>query len=320
MSNNIQLPITDKFIWDFWYCFDKKDKIFHVHFLNTDRKFVKNNLYHQHAKAGYAKTDDFKHFKWIDTAVFTASEDGWDNTSIWSGDLIKVRDLYLLYYTSRKVSEDDGFTQHIGLAVSHDLLKWTRVKDFILSADHKFYEIKTVAGENTVHAWRDPFLFVGRDGELYMLVAAKDKNSPINRKGAIALLRAKNGSFTDWESLFPIYSPAAFSEIELPQMYQDERGDLHLCFNAWAHYDFTDSNEKGGLYNVNIHFNQGRMVSEMKPSLFTNDFTNYYGFRLIPELEKIGCFSIKSGGIYSFHKKISLSSYGRNFDHLKVTM
>lgn len=96
--------------------------------------------------------------EWIDHDVFHASSESWDNTSIWSGDVIQCKDGYMLYYTSRNATIDDGMTQNIGLAFSTDFRNWERVNRFGLEPDSRYYEPRFAEGDNSIHSWRDPYL------------------------------------------------------------------------------------------------------------------------------------------------------------------
>ncbi|MHA1480219.1 MAG: beta-fructosidase, partial [Candidatus Thorarchaeota archaeon] len=131
-------------------------KLFHILYLNADSSLVQSNQHHFSARIGYATTKEFKSIDWINDDVFHATKDGWDNTSIWSGDVIRISDRFLFYYTSRDNAVDDGFTQNIGLAYSKDFIHWNRVEDFQIQPDEKYYEPRSLEGDSTIHAWRDP--------------------------------------------------------------------------------------------------------------------------------------------------------------------
>jgi beta-fructofuranosidase len=170
-----------RFVWDFWYLYGKKTSIYHVLYLNTDPAQVLNNQHHLSSVVGYAVTKDFTHMEWIDCDVFQAKPDGWDDTSIWSGDVIQCRDGYLFYYTSRNSHVDDGITQNIGMAFSTNFRDWRRVDSFRLEPKTPYYEARSVRGDDTIHSWRDPFLFIYKNN-IYMLIAAKNIKQPPTRK------------------------------------------------------------------------------------------------------------------------------------------
>ena len=55
--------------------------------------------------------------------------DGWESHSVYSADIVKVKNTYYMYYTGRDNSADTPYTQarwSIGLAFSNDLKNWTK--------------------------------------------------------------------------------------------------------------------------------------------------------------------------------------------------
>ena len=147
-----------------------------------------------------------------------ASESGWDNTAIWSGDLIRYQNGFAFYYTSRDSRVDQGLTQNIGLAISQNLTDWHRIKTFRLQPDRRWYEPSVPQGSQVVHAWRDPFLFRHAHA-LYMIVAAQSHAQVSAYKGAVGLLVSPTQSLLQWEALPPLFDPGVFAECEVPQVY-----------------------------------------------------------------------------------------------------
>lgn len=255
--------------------------------------------------------------EWIDHNVFHASSESWDNTSIWSGDVIRCEEGYLLYYTSRDFRVDDGMTQNIGLAFSTDFRNWERVKGFRLEPDNRYYESRFAGGDNSIHAWRDPYLFRYYDG-IYMLVAAKNIRHRPARKGTIGLLRSIDNSLTHWDILPPLYSPGWVSECDVPLIYQREE-HLMLAYTCWAKYDFTPgTNNKGGLHLV-----EGTGMS-LTPENFINlpsgimpEGRGFYACRVIPELGgDLVCPDFKKGGIRRVAMHTGLQHLNRDFSDL----
>ncbi len=313
-----------RFVWDFWYHYDAKDRLFHLLYLNAESSLVATNQHHFSARIGYAVTQDFTQIDWRSDNVFQARECSWDNcvwdnTSIWSGDIIKVRDGLLFYYTSRDQHVDDGLTQNIGLAFSTDYLHWERVPHLRLKPDPRFYEPRSVQGDSTIHAWRDPFLF-RVSGEIYMIVSAKDPQQPIGRKGCIGLLRAINQSLTKWTVLPPIYSPGWYSECEVPQLYQ-KSGQYLLAYSSWAKYDQAPNTDgQGGLHGVLSSSGKiGEPFSEL-PQVLLAEASGLYACRVIPELDgDIVGFDIKEGGWRRVAAQTRIQSVDRDFSQKSFT-
>lgn len=293
--------INDNFVWDFWYFYDIKTKIFHLFYLNAPKKFRENNQHHFHSKVGYCKTSDFKKFENISDNVFSASDDGWDNTSIWSGCIIYHQGLFKMFYTSRTQEEDDGLTQKIGLATSHNLIDWKRLKMPVSVADPLWYKTKTDKNSSVIHAWRDPFVFQSKeDGKYYMLVTAQSIKYKPGFNGCIALLQAQNDTLISWKTLEPLFDTGRFAEVELPQIIQDKDKDSEVYFNCWEKYDSEiDLNKGGGLYQFNIK----KLINTEKENYCRTVSISRkgYGLRKIKELNNIIVgFDDIEGGIKIF--------------------
>ena len=303
-----------RFIWDFWYFYDKKTSIFHVLYLNTDPTLVNNNQHHFSSVVGYAVTKDFIQMEWIDFDVFHAEPDGWDDTSIWTGDIIQCRNGFLFYYTSRNSCVDDCMTQNIGLAFSTNFRDWRRVENFRLAPNTQYYEPRSVKGDDTIHSWRDPYLFIN-EGNIYMLVAAKDIKQPPTRKGSIALLRSIKNSLTNWEVLPPLYSPGCVSECDVPIIYK-YYDKLILIYSCWAKFDHASAKEsKGGLHVVKgkgMDLTPENFLSN--PSTLLPERTGYYACRVVPELggELVGP-DFKQGGIRRIAIRTGFQNLNRDF-------
>jgi beta-fructofuranosidase len=280
----------DRFVWDFWYWFDAKSGLFHLFYLNADYELVPGNRHHFSARVGYGTTRDFTAIKWIDNDLFCADKGRWDNTAIWSGDVVSHGDEFLLFYTSRDRRVDDGLTQYVGVARSPDLRNWERVDDLVLKADERWYETRSLEGDTSIHAWRDPFIF--RDERAtWMLLSAKEAAAPPGRKGAVALLRAENDNLTTWSAQPPLYAPRFYSECEVPQIYHNDEGNRVLVYSSWAKFDHAPGTEgRGGLHAV--------VPGQDKPWVLVPESAGLYACRLIPELggDVVG-FDIKRGGL-----------------------
>ncbi|MFW5748605.1 MAG: beta-fructosidase [Chloroflexota bacterium] len=270
-----------RFVWDFWYYHDADEKLFHVLFLNADRSLAATDAHHWQAQVGYATTRDFVSVDWHATDVFTADPDGWDNTSIWTGDLIRGREGFILLYTSRSRDVGDGMTQNIGMAVSKDLRHWERVPDFRLAPDPQYYEAHTHPEDDSIHAWRDPYLF-RHNGQLFMLVAAKGRDLLPGRKGVVGLLRSVDGSLLNWEALPPLYASGYVSECDVPILYTLD-GTSKLVYTVHARYDHAPmTGGAGGLHGIST---PALFVKPwMGPAVLLAKASGMYAARVIPEL------------------------------------
>ncbi len=312
------LQHPDRHVWDFWYYFDPESGIFHLFYLNADRALVGEEQHHFSAQVGYATTQDFLTIDWGCDRVLGANPDGWDNTAIWSGDIIKINGGFLMFYTSRNQATDDGMTQNIGVAFTHHLDtfdRWFRIPNIRIQPQSP-YELRHVPDDTTIHAWRDPFLF-RHQSQIYMLISAKDPTKPLGKKGAVALLKAKNNSFDQWEYLPPISQPGYYAEMEVPQLYKS--GDLYaLLYSSWAKNDFAPlTQQSGGLHGFlsSSPFN----FPALNPQVYLPEVANLYACRVIPELNgEIVGFDTKTGGIRRSGVMTSLQHVDRDFSSYSI--
>lgn len=308
-------------VWDFWYHFAPETGIFHLFYLNADRESVAEDKHHFSSQVGYATTKDFLTIDWISDRVLGADPDGWDDTSIWSGDVIKIQDGFLMFYTSRNQATDDGMTQNVGVAFTHHIQsfdRWFRIPSVRIQPQSP-YELRHVPDDMTIPAWRDPFLFRHHE-QIYMLLSAKDSTQPVGKKGAVALLKAQNNSFDRWEYLAPICQPGFYAEMEVPQLYRASADAYALVYSSWAKYDFAPSTQQsGGLHGILSPslFN----FPAVNPKVFLPQTAHLYACRVIPELdgEMVG-FDINTGGIRRSGVKTGLQHVDRDFSSYSIVM
>jgi beta-fructofuranosidase len=178
--------------------------------------------------------------------------------------------------------------------------------------DSRYYEEQTEVNDTSIHAWRDPFLFT-LENSIYMLVSAKSRFSPLGKKGAIALLKARENSLIDWDILPPLYAPSVYSEMEVPQIY-NERGSLLLCFSSLQKGDFNSkTNFEGGFHS--IYLNELISTQEnINTNVILPASSNVYACRIIPELG--GCvvgFDLSRGGFVKTDCMVQASQLNRDF-------
>jgi beta-fructofuranosidase len=268
-----------------------EEGVFHTLFLNADPALAPTDEHHFHARIGYARTRDFRTVDWIDSDVFAADPDGWDNTSIWTGDVIRGREGYILFYTSRDRRIDDGMTQAIGAATSPDLIHWQRVPGFRIDPDPRIYQPRALPGDEAIHAWRDPYLFL-HEGVPHMLVCAKLADLPPGRKGCIGLLRAVDHTLSRWEALPPIYAPGTAGECDVPVIYR-QAGRYLLTHTIWPRYDHATGQGGSHLIRGDASLSGFETTSHVP---LPGD-SGVYAARIVPELggDLVG-FDVTKGG------------------------
>lgn len=306
------LSHPSRYVWDFWYWYDAAAGIFHVFYLNAPLELAALGQHHGAATVGYGTTVDFTHMQWGPVDVLAADADGWDNTSIWTGDVLPVKSGFLMLYTSRDRNWDDGYTQAVGMAVAPriDGRFWQRRpgRPLRVSGD---YEPRGLPDDLSVHAWRDPFVF-GWAGSTYMLLSAKVRGQAQGSNGAVAWLRALDG-LTVWQPLPPLAAPGCFSEMEVPQLYRRSDGRLELLFSSTAALDFhPQTPHHGGLYSIVA--DQLEDFARRSPRSCLPASSGLYACRAIPELEgELVGFDLKTGGLRRSGLKTYLQSVDRDF-------
>jgi hypothetical protein len=317
-----------RFTWDFWYHYDPGEGVFHLLFLNAEKELAATDQHHFHSVVGYARTVDFESIDWVKDDVFVADSNSWDNTSIWTGDVVRAKNGYLMFYTSRDAreeSEGDFLTQNVGAAFSADFLSWERILGLRIAPDARYYENAHVEGDTTIQAWRDPFIF-RHNGETYMIIAAKAKGLKVGRKGAVGLLKAKAGSLTEWEALPPIYPVSSqvgiYDEVEVPQAYIDKNRRLTIVYSMKDEYDHAPGTDgAGGLHAVRVGdpAGKGKPVEEGQPEVLLGYSSGVYAARVIPELGGVVVgFDLKEGGFVNSGVTTDLKSTDREFSGVGV--
>lgn len=332
MNGLVQHP--SRHLWDFWYYFDPGAGLFHIFYLNADKALVASEQHHYAACVGHATTPDFVTIDWGDRDSFnvlTPPANHWANTCLWSGDVIRVQNGYLMFYTSRDSRQDDGLTQSIGVAYASDLgaNQWRFFNTQLTPKG--CYQPRGLAGDRTIHAWRDPFLFRRRETQqIFMLVSAKTVGGPLGQSGAIALLQVAEGEFAqavrgdqDWQYLPPLLAPCGYAEMEVPQLYQRPDGRYELVFSCWAKYDFSPLTAGGfqGITTAGPESGDRLDLPLSNPAIHTlsPETEGLYACRIVPELggEIIG-FDIQAGGLRRRGIQTHLTSLDRDFSDLTV--
>jgi beta-fructofuranosidase len=298
-----------RFIWDVWQTWDAHRSLFHVFFLNAPKPSIREERYHHLARIGYAQTQDFVQIDWINDDMFVSDPNGWDNASIWSGDVLAVDGGWLLGYTSRDLHAQDRLAQTIGFAFSPDLKRWERLPELTLSPDDRWYESSGVHGDNSIHGWRDPH-FITLGDRLEIIWYAKSKGLPPQRKACIAraTLRRDHGG---WEVHPPLVKTGWYSEMDVPQLLQRKDGDLDLLFTVGSNYDFSPSHPgAGGAQIIQItrsSWDRNDTLKHPKPELIVPANTGMYAFRAVPELPGLLLgFDVHTGGWIRFNECLNV--------------
>jgi beta-fructofuranosidase len=169
-------------------------------------------------------TRDFVTFEDHGEALPRGGDDAQDR-SVFTGSVIERDGLFHIFYTGhnetfRATGRPVEAVMH---ATSPDLEVWTKdPANPILFADDRY----------SPDDWRDPFVFLEPDtGEYLMLLAARKRDGPENRRGCIAL--AASPDLEHWEIRDPFWAPDLYYTHECPDLFPtgDEWCLLYSTFN-----------------------------------------------------------------------------------------
>jgi beta-fructofuranosidase len=236
---------NNKYLWDFWFAW--KGEELHAFYLQADKAECR---YHPEARHNLASVGHAVLTRWGwkevhgQEVLSRAQNEGWDNFSIWTGSIIQpaADSPYHLFYTSRRREDEPLWTpsewqrpQHIGVAVSTDLLKWQQPLASISSP-----AIPNPGRESGLDgiAWRDPWVMRGEDGLFYAFICARldpeNNLSPLDAGGVIAFVSSPD--LKAWETMPRlVVCPNEFYQMEVPQVFWrvTERGKrFYLLFSA----------------------------------------------------------------------------------------
>ncbi|QNK57698.1 glycoside hydrolase family 32 protein [Paenibacillus sp. PAMC21692] len=181
-------------------------------------------------------TKDFVHYKEYGEVLPRGGESEQD-LYIYTGCILKAGDLYHIFYTGNNFHypAQGKKQQAVMHAVSHDMLHWEKKPEDAFFAPEDRYE---------VHDWRDPFVFWNEEaGEYWMLLAARLKEGPANRRGCVALCASKD--LTAWEVRDPFWAPYLYTTHECPDLFR--MGDWwYLIYSTFSdrtvtHYRMSKS-------------------------------------------------------------------------------
>lgn len=177
----------------------------------------------------HLSTRDNVHFVDHGEAIVRGKEDEQD-LYIYTGCVFEKDGLFHIFYTGhnphlRAAGQPE---EAVMQATSEDLITWTKNPTPILFADPEKYEI---------HDWRDPFVFWNEEaGEYWMLLAARIKTGPHNRRGITALVSSPD--LENWTIRDPFWMPDLYFTHECPDVFK--MGDWwYLVYSTFTERNIT---------------------------------------------------------------------------------
>ena len=185
--------------------------------------FIHNGVYHlfhliipNHDYIAHAVSKDGISWKRTKNALFVGHPGEWDDDMIWTMNVSREGDHFYMYYTGLQ-RKDRGKVQKIGMAISNNLLQWTKI-----NGDHKPLESTGPYYENISNnprdwlSFRDPFRFEYEE-EVYLLICARSNYGPVSRRGCVGLAKAIDGQFHLQQ---PLLYPMVYDDVECPCAFE----------------------------------------------------------------------------------------------------
>lgn len=168
-----------------------------------------------HDYIAHAVSRDCLSWKRVKNALFVGDPGEWDDDMLWTMHVSKVDDKFHMYYTGLQ-RRDRGVVSRIGLAVSGDLMNWEKIskEGYPIEPKGIYYET-AISNPRTWASFRDPFRFE-YNGDVYLLLAARNIKGPVSRRGCVGLVSITNGQP---QLLPPLISPLVYDDIECPCVF-----------------------------------------------------------------------------------------------------
>ena len=195
---------TDGFLGDvipfYW------DGVYHAFYLKAPLPPLRVGAHH--TPYAHLTSRDLVQWEALPNAIEPGPPGSPDSVSCFTGACIERDGTFYLFYTGFR---GEGVPQTVCLAKSVDLVHWEKdPRNPIIEADSRWYEPVD---------WRDPFPFWNEEaGEYWMLLAAREKEGPDNRRGCIALMTSPD--LETWEVKPPFWAPRLYYTHECPDLFR----------------------------------------------------------------------------------------------------
>ena len=180
--------------------------VYHAFYLKAPLPPLRDGAYH--TPYAHLASRDLAHWEELPLAIEPGPPGSPDSVSCFTGAVIERDGTFYMFYTGFR---GEGEPQTVCLATSADLVTWVKdPRNPIIEADSRWYEPVD---------WRDPFPFWNEEaGEYWMLLAAREKDGPENRRGCIALMTSPD--LDSWEVKPPFWSPRLYYTHECPDLFR----------------------------------------------------------------------------------------------------
>lgn len=255
------LKLPGQWVWDSWYQQDGDQ--FHAFYLQASRALGDPNRRHRNTTVGHAVSADLKSWTVLRDALSPSDTPGFDSWTTWTGSVIRHDNKWWMFYTGTS-REDAGQRQSVGLALSDDLITWTKHVPAagegapLVAADPRWYQ--TLAAGFKLEAFRDPWVFRFKDaeghdvGDWHMLTTANSAATNTGHQDGV-MAHATSPDLLNWTVQPPLSQPLqGFGETEVLQfeIVDGVPVVLFCCGPIWLHQTRLDAGERGGVYSLPV--------------------------------------------------------------------
>lgn len=264
--------VPDHWVWDFWIA--RERETYHLYYLHASRSLGDESLRHRNARIGHATSTDLRAWTDLGVVLKPGTADSHDASATWTGCVVESPDGgWRLFYTGSRFHHPVAHinTQTVLFADSSDLHWFAKRAGFALSADPRWYELRT-DGSWHEEAWRDPWVFRDPDGDgWHMLVTARASGDLGRDRGVVG--HAWSADQESWEVRPPLSEPGAgFAHLEVPQVVTiEDRHVLLFCCDT-AHLAGDRVGTDGGIWAVEIDDVRGPYRASEAYRLTNDDF------------------------------------------------
>lgn len=225
----MSLALPDHWVWDFWFARD--GDAWHIFYLKAPKSLGDPELRHRNATIGHGVSEDLVNWEIVSDPFGLGHPGAWDDLANWTGSIVPVGGGWWMFYSGVS-SADDGRIQRIGAAVSNDLMTWSKLSENpVCSADLRWYEEYDHVSWSE-EAWRDPWVFPDPGGDgFHMFVTARANSGPVSTRGVIG--HAISSDLIEWSVQRPVFTPASFGSIEVPQQVTIDRRHYVIYCLPW---------------------------------------------------------------------------------------
>ena len=238
-----------------------------------------------HDYIAHAVSTDCINWRRVQNALFVGDPGEWDDDMLWTMHVYETPERFEMYYTGLK-REDRGVTSRVGLAVSKDLVQWTKISDgtYPFQPEGPYYETK----ENNPRNWlsfRDPFRY-DYEGKTFFLICTRAGTGPVSRRGCVGLVEKRQNGLQFHE---PMLYPIVYDDIECPCVFE-LNGKFYLLGSIRedikVRYWFADSfRGEYHSFHADVILPQGNYAARIiKDGDHTLLYNFYYAFGKIDAL------------------------------------